>query len=305
MSATSSASLPVARPAWRVRALDYLELAKPRIAVLVLATVAASGYVARWGQPDPWLLLHAMLGVLLVASSASGLNQWIERRSDALMKRTADRPLPAGRLSASEVMVFSLTLLLAGVGYLAWSTNLTAAGLGLVTWVLYVLVYTPLKPLTSLNTLAGAIPGAMPVLIGWAAVGGELNPWVDPRGLAIFLLVFVWQFPHFMAIAWLYREDYSRAGLQMLTVVDPSGRRAGVQAVLCAMALLPISFVPALSTPTSGVYLVAAFLLGVGQLFCAAAFMMRLDRTSARWLLKASLIYLPLMLVLLMLLPLL
>jgi len=284
---------------------DYIELAKPRIAVLVLVTVGAAGFIAAWGQlSNPLLLLHSMWGVFLVAGSASGLNQWLERHTDALMNRTADRPLPAGRLSSRQVILFSLITLALGLAHLAWFTTSFTALLGAATWVLYVWVYTPLKRHTSLNTLAGAVPGAMPVLIGWAAVGGSLNPMNDPRGLALFMLVFLWQFPHFMAIAWIYKDDYAKAGLKMLTVVDPSGRRPGIQAVLFALALLPVSFVAPLFAH-SAVGMIVAFVLGVGQFACAAAFLSRLDKISARWLLRASLVYLPAMLVLYMLLPLL
>jgi len=301
----SSASLNFTRSSAVTGMLgDYLELAKPRIAVLVLVTVGAAGYVAAWGQPNPWMILHAMVGVFLIAASASAVNQWIEKDSDALMRRTKDRPLPSGRLGVFSVLSFALVTVVAGLAYLGLTTSWQTASWGALTWVLYTLVYTPLKPRTSLNTLVGAIAGAMPVVIGWSAVGGVMNPLVDPRLASIYLLVVVWQFPHFMAIAWLYREDYAAAGLKMLTVVDPSGRRAGVQAVLCALALLPISFVPAIAAPSS-MYIIIAFCLGFAQFLFAVRFLMRLDTGSARGLLRASLVYLPAMLLLLMLLPLL
>lgn len=279
---------------------DLCQLTKPRIGALILATVAIAGFVARWGQPDPWLLVSAMLGTFLVAASASACNQWLERRRDALMPRTSDRPLPAGRLSGRQVVVLATVSLVLGLSWLSLTVNLPTALLGLLTWVIYVLIYTPLKPRTSMNTVVGAVAGAMPVLMGWAAVGGTL----DLRAAALFLIVFLWQFPHFMAIAWIYREQYARAKMQMLTVVDPSGRRAGVQAVLAAAALLPVSFVPVLGIDGNW-YVAAAFVLGTLQLACAVAFFVRMNEASARLLLRASLVYLPVLLALLALVPLL
>lgn len=283
---------------WLARATDYVELTKPRIGALVLVAVAASGFVARWGRPDPVALLNALLGTLLVAASASALNQWWERRSDILMDRTASRPLPAGRLRTTEVVGFALLTFVAGGVYLAVAVNGLTAIWSIFSWFVYVWVYTPLKARSSLNTAVGAVAGAMPVLIGWSAVGGSLDLTADPRVAALFVLLFLWQFPHFMAIAWIYRQQYARAGLKMLTVVDPSGRRAGVQALVSALGLLPVSFIPALFSPGIGgsVYLVAAFVLGLGQLVCAVHFMVRRDELAARRLLRASLIYLPVLL---------
>jgi protoheme IX farnesyltransferase len=286
---TSAVALESRRATWVGRLADYVELTKPKIAALVLVTVAVSALVARWGQPDPFVLCHALLGTLLVAASASALNQWIERRRDALMDRTAARPLPAGRLRAGEVLAFGAATLIAGVAYLALAVNVTAAAVGLLTWLLYVALYTPLKSYTWLNTPVGAVAGAMPVLIGWAASGASL----DLRAAALFLVVYLWQFPHFMAIAWIYRRQYDRAGMQMLTVVDPSGRRAAVQAVLAATALLPVSLVPALVAPTAAWYVILALILGVGYLACALAFWARISESTARLLLRASLVYLP------------
>ena len=286
---TSAVALESRRATWVGRLADYVELTKPKIAALVLVTVAVSALVARWGQPDPFVLCHALLGTLLVAASASALNQWIERRRDALMDRTAARPLPAGRLRAGEVLAFGAATLIAGVAYLALAVNATAAVVGLLTWLLYVALYTPLKSYTWLNTPVGAVAGAMPVLIGWAASGASL----DLRAAALFLVVYLWQFPHFMAIAWIYRRQYDRAGMQMLTVVDPSGRRAAVQAVLAATALLPVSLVPALVAPTAAWYVILALILGVGYLACALAFWARISESTARLLLRASLVYLP------------
>ena len=281
------------------RARDYLELTKPKILVLVLATVAVAGYVARWGRPDVVMLAHALLGTAWIAASASAANQWLERHSDALMQRTGRRPLPAGRLSGREVLVFSGLAVLAGVTYLAVAVGWLTALLGWLTWMLYVMVYTPLKSRTAWNTAVGAVAGAMPVTIGWSAADGDWGI----RAASLFLIVFFWQFPHFMSIAWIYRQQYAKAGLKMLTVVDPSGRWAGIQAVATALVLLPVSTVPGWATSGTLVYVAAALLLGAGQLACAALFLRHQQENSARRLLRASLLYLPALLLLMVLLP--
>jgi len=298
---TSVISIVPARSAVFSRVCDYVELTKPRIAVMELVVVLAAGVVATWGQPEPWLLAQAMLGTLLVASSASAANQWLERREDARMIRTAERPLPAGRLSGAQALVFSLVCFVAGAMQLAMNVNFACAGWAVLTWAIYVLAYTPLKTISVANTAVGAIAGALPVLIGWSAVSGTL----DARALALFLILFLWQFPHFMAIAWLYRRDYGHAGYKMLSVVEPSGRRAGWQAVLAALALVPISIIPVLAAPGAGavLYVVGAGLLGAGQLVLAALFWQRATDMRARLLLRASLVYLPTLLVMLMLTP--
>ena len=297
---TSAWTIEPRRAQVLARIVDYVELTKPRISALVLVTVAVAGLVARWGQPDLTMLAHVLLGTALVAASASAINQWLERQRDALMERTADRPLPAGRLSGAEVLTVGCVTVLAGVGYLVMTVGWVTGLLGAVTWLLYTAVYTPLKTRTHWNTAVGAVAGAMPVAMGWSAVGGPMGL----RGAALFLIVFLWQFPHFMAIAWIYRRQYQRAGIQMITVVDPSGRRAGIQAVLTALALLPISFIPGLLTPAASLYVAGAFVLGAGQLVCATLFLVRQEDASARRLLAASLIYLPVLLLLLTFLPL-
>ncbi|MEX0820051.1 MAG: heme o synthase [Pirellulaceae bacterium] len=297
MSTTTLTLEPVRAHGW-ARVADYVELTKPRIGVLVLVTVAISYCCARWGQPVPSIMIHAMLGTLLVASSASALNQYLERGLDLRMDRTADRPLPAGRLTNTEVIIFAIVTVIAGAAYLALLVNFEAAVWGLLTWVIYVWIYTPLKTRTPLNTAIGAISGALPVFIGWSAAGSVGNDYL--RASSLFMIVFLWQFPHFMAIAWMYRKQYGQAGMQMLSVVDPTGRRAGVQAVCGALALLPVSLLPGLFTPGFGgsLYFVAAFLLGVMQLAFAIAFCASLSDLAARRLLKASLAYLPAVLML-------
>ena len=297
----STSVLPVSRSTWIARVSDYVELTKPRISILVLVTVAVAQYVAFMTHPAVAsnrlvLMLHTLFGTLLVAASASALNQWLERDTDRRMPRTAERPVPAGRLGAFEVLVFSSLTIVGGVAYLGFFANWIAAGWGLLTWFLYVWVYTPLKQNTAWNTAVGAIAGATPVLIGWTGSGAPLTL----HAAVLFLILFVWQFPHFMAIAWIYRRQYGQAGIKMVTVVDPSGRRAGRQAVIGAWLLLPISLLPVFVVMTShvppfglSIYALAASMLGLMQLTMALRFRRFLDERSARSLLRASLVYLP------------
>ena len=302
-SAITASSIDVAQPrtALLARALDYVELTKPRIAILELVVVLAAGVVASWGQPRPAILFNAMIGTLLIAASASAANQWLERHRDARMDRTASRPLPAGRLSSAEALAFACICLVAGVIYFAIVVNAATLAWALLTWALYVLIYTPLKAVSTTNTAVGAVAGALPVLIGWSAVGAP----IDSRAVALFLVLFLWQFPHFMAIAWLYRRQYAQAGHQMLTTADPTGRRAGAQAALTALSLIPISVIPILGTPGVGsiLFVSIAFILGAGQLCLAALFWHCRTDVHARLLLRASLVYLPTLLATLMLAP--
>lgn len=283
-----------------VKVADYVELTKPRIAALVLISVAVSAFVGSWGPPQVSVLAHTLCATALIAASASALNQLLERHSDAFMERTADRPLPSGRLSTTEVLCFGAVTIIVGLVYMAWAVNLTTALLGLITWTMYVWIYTPLKSRTPANTAIGAVAGALPVLMGWSAVGAPLGI----KAGTLFFIVFLWQFPHFMAIAWIYRHQYAAAGLQMLPVVDPTGRRAGAQAVVSALALVPVSLLPAVLHVAGNVYFVWALGLSVAQLACAVVFLLRMNETSARHLLRASLIYLPAVLLLLMVGPL-
>ena len=302
----STSTLATSRPRTGVLSLavDYVELTKPRIAVLVLVVVIASAITAAWTtgvSVNPWAVFHACVGTLLVAGSASAANQWLEIRRDARMNRTADRPLPAARISNTGALIFAALTLFAGIVYLGITLPQSAVLWAALTWLLYVTVYTPLKPVSSANTAVGAVAGALPVFIGWSAVSESL----DIRAVALFLTLYLWQFPHFMAIAWLYREDYARGGYKMLPVVDPSGRRAGVQAVLSAAALLPVSAIPALAAPGWGgpLYLVIVTLLGLVQLLVAVIFLVQMNREAARGLLRMSLIYLPALLGLLVIVP--
>ena len=274
----------------RARAADYLALTKPRVAVLVLFTVAAGALLAGGLHVDGLVLFHVLFGTTLVAAGASTLNQWIERLSDAHMRRTENRPLPAGRLQPAEVLAFGALLAAGGVAYLAltlshWAAAATAAA----TFALYVGVYTPLKSRTTLNTLVGAVPGALPPLIGWAAVRGGLT-W---DALPLFLIVFLWQVPHFLAIAWIYRDEYARAGLRMQPVYDPTGRGAGRRMVSYCLVLLPASLAPLWLGTAGPLYAVGAALLGVGFLAASAGFLRAPSTRAARRVLRASLLYLP------------
>jgi protoheme IX farnesyltransferase len=292
------------RTALSLRLASYVELSKPRIAALVLVTVAVAAFVGSWTRPDPLLLVHTLLGTALIAASASALNQWLERTRDALMPRTADRPLPAGRIAPAEVLIVGATAGLAGVLYLGALVNWLTAMVGLLTWFLYVVVYTPLKALTPANTVVGAVAGALPVLVGWTAVGAPLA--LSSGGLAaatLFFIVYLWQFPHFMAIAWIYREQYAAARLQMLTVVDPTGRRAGVQSIVAAMALLPVSLLPALAGFVGAWYFAGALMLSGVYLYYSTQFFLDRSEPCARRLLRVSLVYLPALLGLLILTP--
>jgi len=277
---------------------DYVAVTRPRIAVLVLFTVGAGGLFAALPGTPPAVILHAILGTALVASGASALNQWLERHTDARMRRTKDRPLPAGRLTPGAVFAYGLTLAAVGVSYLLVTiASPLPAVLAGVTFALYVAVYTPLKTRTTLNTLVGAVPGAMPPVIGYAAVRGE----VDAAAVALFAIVFVWQIPHFLAIAWMYREDYSDAGLCMLPVMDPGGRLTSRQMVLYCIALIPVSLTPALVSRAGPGYVVCASLLAVYFLASCVRFARSPDDERARGVLRASLVYLPLVLVALVL----
>lgn len=270
---------------------DYLELTKPRIVVLELIVAGAAACLASRHAVDVRAVLHALAATGLVAASASIANQWLERKVDARMRRTANRPLPAGRITGAEALLLSAAAITVGVSWLALKVNATTAALGVASWFIYVVIYTPLKTRSPLNTTVGAIAGAIPILMGWTATGAPLN--LTAWSLAAVL--FLWQFPHFMAIAWLYRRDYAMAGHRMLTVVDPTGARAGAQAVIGAALLIPVSLIPATS-PTSGspmVYALWATALGAVQFALAVRFALERDETSARRLLRATLAYLP------------
>ena len=272
---------------------DLMELTKPRITFLVLITTLVGFYM---GSPEGMnflLLFHTILGTGLVASGASALNQYFERDLDARMVRTRNRPLPDGRLLANEALVFSGLISAAGVGYLLYFVNTLTAALGAATLVGYILVYTPLKTRTRLCTLIGAFPGAAPPVMGWTAARGE----VDAVALSLFAILFLWQMPHFFAIAWIFTEDYTRAGFS----IHVSGERTGRQIIFFCCALIPISILPTVFGLTGMTYLVGAILLGfiyLGYGFAVALFR---SNTYAHRLLRVSVLYLPALLVLMML----
>lgn len=301
----STSSIALSRKAVVLgRVADYAELTRPKIALLIVATAVVAQFAASEGDFLTGRLAGLAVGVLLVAASASALNQWLERRTDALMARTENRPVPSGRIGGLEVRLFAGASLVAGEVCLATTVSVGSAVWAALTWAAYVWCYTPLKSRTWWNTVVGAVAGAMPVFIGWSLAGQ--SPLTDPRAIALFGLVFFWQFPHFMAIAWIYRQDYSEAGLKMLTVVDPTGQRAGVLSVVTAAVVMivgmaPVCFgvgaiAPAGTPAWRAAGIAAALILGLGQLFCAAAFCRNRDNRCARRLLHASLVYLPAML---------
>ncbi len=281
----------------RSRLSMFMELFKARLNALVLLTTMIGFYMGTTGAVDYLLMLHTLLGTCLLAAGAAALNEWIERDYDRLMRRTEDRPLPSGRIQPDQAMMLGGSLAGAGLIYLAMLVQPLTALLGAATLICYVCIYTPLKRVTPLNTLIGAIPGALPPLMGWTAAHGE--PTI--RGWALFAILFFWQLPHFFAIAWIYREDYARAGFKMLPVVDPSGVRTGRQTISHTLGLLVISLFPFLYRMSGYWYLAGALVLGSIFLGCAIRFAVRLDRTSARLLFFASIIYLPLLFALLVL----
>ena len=268
---------------------DYLELTKPRITMLILAC-AGVGYWFGCGESFYWsALAHALLGTALLASGTSALNQWYEVDADAKMRRTRQRPLPAGRIKRKDGFVFGLLLSAAGFADLWYGTNRLAAALGLFTLLTYLLLYTPLKQRSPASTTVGAIPGAMPPLIGYAAAGHG----IDASALALFLILFVWQFPHFDAIAWMYRDDYARAGIRMLPVIEPDGGSTARRIVVCSLLLIPISLIPRFLAMTGTLYTAAAIAGGLGVLYFGARMGRERTSTRARALLLATVFYLP------------
>lgn len=272
-------------------AVDYLELVKPRITFMVMLTALVGFVMGSIGTPSLPGLLAAVGGTGLVAAGASCLNMLLERRTDALMHRTRNRPLPTGRLRPVDALAWGAALTVAGTALLAWQSGGAAMMVALATWASYLFLYTPLKTRTSLATVVGALPGALPPVIGWAAARGD----VDGAAFVVFAILFLWQIPHFLAIAWIYREDYARGGLPMLPVIDPEGAVTGRQAVANSIALTIVSAAPAFAGMAGPVYLAGAMLLGT--MLTAAAVRAAVLRTpaAARLLFLASLLYLSLL----------
>ena len=270
---------------------DFVSLTKPRLNLLVVATSAAGYYLGAPGAPEPGPMLQAVAGTALVAAGAAVLNQVVERDTDALMRRTRGRALPDGRVLPSDARLFGIVSAVGGLALLAAQRHLIAVCLALATLIIYLAIYTPMKRRTSLATLVGAVPGALPPLIGWSASHGSLTL----GGGALFAIVFLWQIPHFMAIAWMYRDDYAKAGFPMLPVIDPAGRRAGRQAVAYAAALVPVSVLPTLAGVSGMAYLIVAVALGIGLLCLAISFAATRTDQSARRLFFGSITYLPIL----------
>ena len=275
----------------RSRATDYAALAKPRLNLLVVASAVAGYAMARGDTGNVALLLSTIAGTALVAGGASGFNQIIERDSDALMRRTRLRPLPDGRIAPAEAAAFSCALSLTGLLILAVGVNLLSAAVALATLGSYAAVYTPLKRRTSFATVIGAIPGALPPVIGWAAAANVLSQgaWV------LFGILFLWQLPHFLAIAWMYRDDYARAGLPMLPVLEPDGRSTARQAVVYTAALLPVALAPTLVGMSGALYFSGALILTLLFLMMSVRFALTRTAHDARRLFFTSIIYLPIL----------
>jgi heme o synthase len=288
------ADIDRARLSARERVGAYLELTKPRITFLIVLTSAAGFGLASRRGVDYVGLLSALFGIALLSSGIATLNQYAERDLDALMRRTATRPLPSGKVAPWQALAFGAGLTIAAEIYLLVLVNPLTALLGLTVIAGYLFGYTPLKTRSSLSTVVGAFPGAVPPLIGWSAATGTLSieAWV------LFAILFLWQFPHFLAIAWMYREDYSRAGILMLPVVEPDGRVTAQQIVVYTLMLIPVSLLPTVLGVSGRVYFFGALVLGLLFLFSSTRAAFSMSRQHARQLLLASVLYLPLLFIL-------
>ena len=278
-----------ARAAGAARIAAFVDLTKPRITFLVVLTAAAGFCMGSASGIDYVALFNLSVGIALLSSGIATLNQYIERDLDRLMRRTESRPLPSGKLAPVEAAMFGIALSVVATAYLAVFINPLSALLGVVTLASYLFVYTPLKTKTTLSTVLGAFPGAMPPFIGWVAARGRItvDAWV------LFAILFLWQFPHFLAIAWMYRDDYARAGVKMLPVVEPEGRVTGQQIISYTLLLIPVSLLPVATGLAGSVYLVGASVLGLGFLYYSARAALVRTTWQARQLLLASVLYLP------------
>ena len=284
----------VSVPTLGVRVADYVELTKPRITFMVVVSTAAGYYLGAERALDLVRMLHTLVGTALVASGASALNQLLERDTDALMHRTRNRPLPSRRLDFAQVLGFGLACVALGTLHLYLTVNALTSMLGLLTVALYVLAYTPLKRRSSLCTIVGAVPGALPPVMGWTAAWGDLSL----EAWTLFAILFFWQLPHFLAIAWAYRDDYARGGQPMLPVIDGDGSRTARQVVLYCLALVPVSLAPALVHLSGTIYFAGALVLGLVYLTAGLHAARSRSVESARLLLRTSVVYLPLLLAL-------
>lgn len=279
------------RPTFGTVTRDYLELSKSRIVFLVLITTSA-GYLFAAKSVDPLLLLHALIGTALVAAGTNALNQYVEREHDAKMHRTRTRPLPAGRITPRAALLFSAAISILGTLYLGVMVNWLTAALGAFTLTSYIFVYTPLKRVSTICTLIGAVPGAVPPLMGWTAATNELTGMQSAGGWIVFGILFFWQLPHFMAISWLYREDYARGGFVMTSTRDEHGVSVARQAIFYTLALLPVSVAPTLLGMTGLAYLAGASVCGAALLAATIRFFFERDTKNARSVFMISNLYL-------------
>ena len=297
-TSANSESVPVEIDATRNGVFaDFAELVKARLTLLVLLTTAVGFYLGSHGPVNLLALFHAVFGAALAAAGAAALNQWWERRLDALMHRTKSRPIPAGRMLPRSALIAGSLLSIAGIIYLRVTCNALSAWLAAATIVIYIFAYTPLKRISTANTLVGAIPGALPPMIGWAAASGRL----DPGAWSLFTILFFWQLPHFFAIAWMYREDYARAGFEMVSKDDDTGTRSASQSVLFCMALLIVSGIPAFLGVVSSIYLGIELILNGLFIIMAMRFLRTQLAADARKRFLTSIAYLPLLLLALVL----
>jgi protoheme IX farnesyltransferase len=288
----------------RARVLDYIELMKPELTGLSVLTALCGFYLATIGDMNYWLFLHVAFGTLLIGGGAGALNQYIERNYDALMKRTERRPLPAGRLLPSEVLSFGIIISVIGIIQLSLFVNVLTGFLGALTWTTYLFLYTPLKRVTSLSTVIGGIPGALPPVMGWTAVRNEISTeaWI------LFAILFCWQMPHFFSLAWMYRKDYARAGFKILTVSDEYGLKTSRQIFMYCLGLIPASLAPAYIGMTGALSTIGALVLGSGFLLFGILLLkfsghsepeaMNKINYYSRRMFFASLIYLPILMLL-------
>ena len=281
------------------RVKDYIELTKPRITWLIVMSTAVGYYFGHWGAWLVWSIVHTLIGTALMASGTAALNQWYEREADRHMHRTQMRPLPSGRITPQRALWFGVALAVAGTLELGFGVNWLASGLCLATLAMYLFLYTPLKQKTWWSTTVGAFPGAMPPLIGFAGAANHLTAGAWVLGAILFL----WQFPHFYAIAWMYREDYSRAGIQMLPVVEPDGESTARQILLYSLLLIPVSVMPKYLGMTGTVYMVGAIALGLWFLYSGVQVSRDRTRLKARRVLLTSVVYLPVLYALMVLDP--
>ncbi|HKH44404.1 MAG TPA: heme o synthase [Thermoanaerobaculia bacterium] len=296
-SSPQTASLETPHTSVRIVLADLAEMTKPGITLMVVLT-AGLGFLLAGGETFSFLLLvYTLLGTGLVSGGASVLNHVLERETDALMQRTANRPLPTGRIDPDVALLFGVAVAVAGLLLLYFAVNPLTALLGVVALAGYVFVYTPLKRVSSLATIIGAVPGAIPPMMGWSAVRNEL----DLAAWGLFGLLFFWQMPHFLAIAWLCREDYAKGGFPLLTVNDPDGIRTARQAVLWGAALVPVSLLPSVFGLMGGVYFIGALLLGLVYLGFGLSFARARTTSGARWLMLASIFYFPAVLLVMLL----